>query len=116
DIQQEFLAHVMRRVGDRGLAHALRTLGDATRHPYEDASVDAVVLIAVLGEIPDSDAALREVRRVLRPSGRLVGGELFGDPHFTTLGSLRRRGAEAGLAYRGHSGYRLAYFAHLTPA
>jgi ubiquinone/menaquinone biosynthesis C-methylase UbiE len=38
----------------------------------------------VLGEIPDSAAALREIRRVLKPDGRLVVGELFGDPHFTT--------------------------------
>ena len=47
--------------------------------------MDAVVLTAVLGEIPDPVAALREIRRVLKPGGRLVVGELFGDPHFTTL-------------------------------
>ncbi|HEY3435979.1 MAG TPA: methyltransferase domain-containing protein, partial [Solirubrobacterales bacterium] len=60
DLQQEFLDHVMRGAAERGLANLVPTQGDATALPYEDASVDAVILTAVLGEIPDSAAALRE--------------------------------------------------------
>ena len=116
DLQQEFLDHVMRAAGERGLSNLVPTQGDATRLPYEDASVDAVVLTAVLGEIPDPGAALREIRRVLRPEGRLVVGELFGDPHFTPLGSLRRQSNQAGLAYKDHSGNWFGYFARLSPA
>ena len=116
DLQQEFLDHVTGRAGERGLTNVVPTQGDATALPYEDGSIDAVVLTAVLGEIPDPVAALREVRRVLKPSGRLVVGELFGDPHFTTLSSLKRQAAEAGLAYETHSGNWFAYFARLTPA
>jgi ubiquinone/menaquinone biosynthesis C-methylase UbiE len=113
DLQQEFLDHVMRRAGERGIGNVVPTQGDATALPYEDASVDAVVLTAVLGEIPDTIAALREIRRVLRPSGRLVVGELFGDPHFTTLASLRRQATEAGLVFESRSGNWLGYFARL---
>jgi ubiquinone/menaquinone biosynthesis C-methylase UbiE len=116
DLQQEFLDHVGARAAERGLANIVPTQGDATALPYEDGSVDAVVLTAVLGEIPDPGAALREIRRVLKPDGRLVVGELFGDPHFTTQASLRRQAAEAGLAYESHSGNWLAYFARLAPA
>ena len=90
DLQQEFLDHVGARAAKRGLANIVPTQGDATALPYEDDSIDAVVLTAVLGEIPDPGAALREIRRVLKPDGRLVVGELFGDPHFTTQASLRR--------------------------
>ncbi|MGE0067897.1 MAG: class I SAM-dependent methyltransferase [Solirubrobacterales bacterium] len=115
DLQQEFLDHVLRGAGERGLANLVPTQGDATALPYEDASVDAVVLTAVLGEIPDSAAALREIRRVLKPGGRLVVGELFGDPHFTTRASLQRLGAEAGLRFSGFSGNWFGYFARLTP-
>jgi ubiquinone/menaquinone biosynthesis C-methylase UbiE len=114
DLQQEFLDHVMRGGAERGLENLVPTQGDATDLPYEDASVDAVVLTAVLGEIPDSLAALREIRRVLRPGGRLVVGELFGDPHFTTRASLERMGAEAELRLEERSGNWFAYFARLV--
>jgi ubiquinone/menaquinone biosynthesis C-methylase UbiE len=115
DLQQEFLDHVGRRAAERGLANVVPTQGDATALPYEDGSIDAVVLTAVLGEIPDTAAALREIHRVLKPGGRLIVGELFGDPHFTTLASLKRQAAGAGLSFETHSGNRLAYFARLTP-
>jgi ubiquinone/menaquinone biosynthesis C-methylase UbiE len=116
DLQREFLDHVMRRGAERGLGNLVPTQGDATDLPYGDASVDAVVLTAVLGEIPDSAAALREIRRVLKPGGRLVVGELFGDPHFTTRASLQRLGAEAGLELSERSGNWFGYFARLDAA
>jgi ubiquinone/menaquinone biosynthesis C-methylase UbiE len=116
DLQQEFLDHVGERAGERGLANIVPTQGDATDLPYEDDSVDAVVLTAVLGEIPDPVAALRQVQRVLKPSGRLVVGELFGDPHFTTQFALKRQADEAGLAWESHSGNWVGYFARLQPA
>jgi ubiquinone/menaquinone biosynthesis C-methylase UbiE len=116
DLQQEFLDHTTHRAAERGLGNVVPTQGDATALSYGDASVDAVVLTAVLGEIPDPVAALREIRRVLKPQGRLVVGELFGDPHFTTLASLKRQAAEAGLSYADHSGNWFAYFARLAPA
>ena len=115
DLQQEFLDHVMRAAGERGLTNLVPTRGDATQLPFEDASIDAAVLTAVLGEIPDSAAALREVRRVLKPDGRLVVGELFGDPHFTTRASLERMGAAEGLQLAERSGNWFGYFARLTP-
>lgn len=115
DLQQEFLDHVTARAARRGLGNIVPTQGDATALPYEDGSVDAVVLTAVLGEIPDPVAALREIRRVLKPDGRLIVGELFGDPHFTTRASLERQAGEAGLALETHSGNWFAYFARLTP-
>jgi ubiquinone/menaquinone biosynthesis C-methylase UbiE len=116
DLQQEFLDHVMRGAAERDLANLVPTQGDATALPYEDGSVDAVVLTAVLGEIPDRAAALAEIRRVLKPDGRLVVGELFGDPHFTTRSSLERLGAEAGLRFDERSGNWFGYFGRLTPA
>jgi ubiquinone/menaquinone biosynthesis C-methylase UbiE len=115
DLQQEFLDHVTGRAAERGLGNVTPTQGDATALPYEDASMDAVVLTAVLGEIPNPVAALREIRRVLKPDGRLIVGELFGDPHFTTRASLQRQAAEAGLTLEAHSGNWFAYFARVSP-
>jgi ubiquinone/menaquinone biosynthesis C-methylase UbiE len=116
DLQQEFLDHTMRAAAERGLTNLVPTRGDATQLPYDDASIDAVILTAVLGEIPDRAAALREIRRVLEPEGRLVVGELFGDPHFTSRSSLERLGLEAGLALTESSGPAFGYFARLEPS
>jgi ubiquinone/menaquinone biosynthesis C-methylase UbiE len=116
DLQQKFLDHTMQGAADRGLTNLIPTQGDATQLPYEDASIDGVILTAVLGEIPDRAAALREIHRVLKPSGRLVVGELFGDPHFTSRGSLQRLGAEADLELVESSGPAFGYFARLEPS
>jgi ubiquinone/menaquinone biosynthesis C-methylase UbiE len=114
DLQQEFLDHTAERAAERGLANVIPTQGDARALPYEDDSMDAVVLTAVLGEIPDPVAALREIARVLKPAGRLVVGELFGDPHFTTQGALKQQAAEVSLTWQEHSGNWFGYFARLS--
>jgi SAM-dependent methyltransferase len=114
DLQPEFLDHTMRRAGERGLANLVPTEGDATSLPYADDSIDAAVLTAVLGEIPDPDAALREIARVLRPGGRLIVGELIGDPHYTSPAALRRRGEAAGLRVEARNGPAIGYFARLV--
>jgi ubiquinone/menaquinone biosynthesis C-methylase UbiE len=114
DLQQKFLDHTMRAAAERGLTNLVSTQGDATKLPYEDASIDGTILTAVLGEIPDRLAALREIRRVLKPTGRLVVGELFGDPHFTSRKTLQKLGAEAGLSLSESSGPPFGYFARLN--
>ncbi|MFI5027510.1 MAG: class I SAM-dependent methyltransferase [Solirubrobacterales bacterium] len=113
DLQQEFLDHTQRRAAERNLGNIVATQGEATKLVYADDSMDAVVLNAVLGEIPDPVAALREIRRVLKPKGRLLVGELFGDPHFTTQAALGRQAGDAGLSWEEHSGYWFGYIARL---
>lgn len=44
---------------------------DGQRLPFADASFDSALSTFTLCTVPDVDAALREVRRVLRPGGRL---------------------------------------------
>lgn len=46
-------------------------LGDATALPFADASFDAVVSTQVYEYVPDLAGALAELRRVLRPGGRV---------------------------------------------
>jgi ubiquinone/menaquinone biosynthesis C-methylase UbiE len=87
DLQQEMLDHTLRRAAEAGVTGIAPTRADATSMPFPDDSFDGAFLVTVLGEVPDQEAALRELRRVVRPNGRIVVGELFGDPHVVTVGS-----------------------------
>jgi ubiquinone/menaquinone biosynthesis C-methylase UbiE len=110
DIQQEMLDHTMRRAAANGVTNIEPTRGDAQELPYADSTFDGAFLVTVLGEIPDQLAALRELRRVLRLDGRLVVGELFGDPHMVTGRALRDRAQAAGLRFERRVGPRFGYF------
>jgi demethylmenaquinone methyltransferase/2-methoxy-6-polyprenyl-1,4-benzoquinol methylase len=48
------------------------TAADATRLPFADGAFDAATVSFALRNVHDPDAALREMRRVVRPGGRLV--------------------------------------------
>jgi ubiquinone/menaquinone biosynthesis C-methylase UbiE len=111
DLQQEMLDHTMRRAREAGLGNVWPTQGDAQALPYEEASFDGAYLTTVLGEIPDQQAALDELARVLKPGGRLVVGEIALDPHFVRGSLLRERAERAGLRFERQVGGSLAYFA-----
>ena len=98
---------------ERGIGNVFPAAADARELPYESASFDGVFLVAVLGEIPDQEAALGELRRVLKPDGRIVVGELLLDPHVVTTAALERRARAAGLRVDGRLGGTLWHFTRL---
>lgn len=51
-------------------------IGDALNLPFEDDSVDAVMIAFGVRNFEDRSACLREIRRVLKPRGRLIILEL----------------------------------------
>jgi ubiquinone/menaquinone biosynthesis C-methylase UbiE len=118
DIQQEMLDHTLRRAAAEGIANIAAERADARDMPYGDSTFDGAYLVTVLGEIPDQEAALRELRRVVKPGGRIVVGELFGDPHMVTSRALRDRAAAAGLEVDRKLGGPLWHFTRLrrTPS
>ena len=80
DIQQEFLDSVMRRATAKNVRGIVPTLADARELPFADASFDAAYVVTALGEIPEPITMLREFRRVLKPTGRLVVGGILRPP------------------------------------
>ena len=69
DQSLEMIRH-LRRGSLQGEAWPL--MGDAVRLPFQDGAFDKVLCTGVLMHIVESDLAVRELVRVLRPGGRLV--------------------------------------------
>ena len=63
--------------------------GIADALPLEDASCDAAVACLVLCTVPDQASALAELRRVLKPGGRLIASV---DHPFAIVGLQRQEG------------------------
>jgi ubiquinone/menaquinone biosynthesis C-methylase UbiE len=105
DIQREMLQRTQRRLREGAAAPFALIQGDALRLPLRSGVVDRVVLITVLGELPARTQALDEIRRVLRPGGRLSVSEQLPDPDFVTLRSLRRELSAHGFVEEASRGY-----------
>jgi demethylmenaquinone methyltransferase/2-methoxy-6-polyprenyl-1,4-benzoquinol methylase len=81
DLAPRMLSIGARRVARAGLARrALPAIGNAEAIPLSDASVDRVVSGFTLRNIGDVARSLAEMRRVLRPGGRIVLLELSHPP------------------------------------
>ena len=72
DITPAMLARAEKRAQQRPELDIELRLGDAMELPFEDRSFDAVILHLILAVVPDSQRALAEAARVLRPGGRIL--------------------------------------------
>jgi SAM-dependent methyltransferase len=111
DIQQAMLDHLTRRARRAGVTNIETTALDGQRLPYASSTFDGAYLIDELGEMPDARATLRDLRRILKPDGRLVVGEHFVDPDFVSLRSLESQARDAGFTLETRRGIRLLYLA-----
>lgn len=76
DHAEQFVAAARDRVSGLGLADVVTVdRGDAYALPYPDDSFDAAHCERVLMHLANPTAALREMRRVVRPGGRVVAAE-----------------------------------------
>ena len=111
DIQQKMLDRTMDRALFAGVLNLLPAQGDARKLPYHDDRFDGAFLVTVLGEVSDQTQALKELHRVVRHDGRVVVGELFGDPHMVAYPTLMDQAVRIGLQPDERLGGRLGYFA-----
>lgn len=114
DIQQEMLDHVMSRAVQRGLTNIVPAQADAHHMPFENSVFDAAYLVTALGEIPQPEVTLTELKRVVKPTGRIVVGEFF-DRHQVRRATLARHANAVGLHVNRLIGPPFSYYAQLAP-
>lgn len=95
DVSRESLELAAGRCRD--LSAVSLAQGDATRLPFVDGRFDAAVAKQVYQFVPDIDAAMCELARVLRPGGRavVVSGDVDGDVMNTADRDRMRRVQES---------------------
>ena len=113
DLQVAMLRQVRARFGSR--APALVGASGSVL-PFRGGSFDLVILVGVLGEIPDEDGALRECRRVLRRGGTLAVTESLPDPDYIRAPVLESRARAAGFVPRDRVSTLLGYTQRLEVA
>lgn len=71
DMTDAMLARARAGAAAAGLTNVALRQGDATALPVEDGSIDVVISNGVLNLVPDKQAALAELHRIVRPGGRV---------------------------------------------
>lgn len=86
DYSANMLGVAEQRAEALGLKNIRFHQGDIAHLPYEDQTFDLVLSIDGLHAVPDKEAALREIRRALKPGGTFTGCVYIrGENAFTDL-------------------------------
>ncbi|MCE5269700.1 methyltransferase domain-containing protein [bacterium] len=109
DIQRGMLERVRARARAEGLENITLIEAGAGQGRLERGRFDRALLVTVLGEIPQPEAALKEIFDSLKPGGVLSVTELIFDPHFQPRGKVARLAVSAGFRQRASFGGSLAY-------
>ncbi len=99
DIQLNMLRQLQRKLAraeHRDIHNIQPVRASAYELPFHDDSLDLVIVVAVLQEVPDPSRALREIRRILKPGGIVAVSELLPDPDYPLRSTTIRLGREAG--------------------
>ena len=106
DIQSRIISRLDRRLQREGLSNVTAKVASADNLPFADNTFDRVFMIAVLGEVPNKNKTLSEVKRVLKDSGLLAIGEVLIDPDYPRQRSVIKWCRNAGLQLASnHEGF-----------
>lgn len=112
DVQAGMLVRVREKLQEAGLQNVRTVQAELGKGTLPLDAYDRAVLVTVLGEIPDQQAALREIHDALKPGGILSITEVIFDPHFQRRETVVRAAAAVGFEQRRFFGRRLAYTLH----
>jgi ubiquinone/menaquinone biosynthesis C-methylase UbiE len=104
DIQPGMIAKAQARATKAGLSNIDYLVAPLGTGKLPDSHFDRVLLVTVLGEIPDKVAALEEIRSSLKPGAFLSITEAMPDPHYQPMRAVMAYADEAGFRFRNKIG------------
>jgi len=116
DLQAGMLARTQEKADAAELSNIRFVQAGLGEGKLEKAYYDRVMLVTVLGEIPEQEAALQEIYQALKLGGILSVTEVIFDPHFQSRESVQRVAGRVGLLEADFFGKRLAYTMHFEKA
>lgn len=114
DLQEGMLSRVREKVQNAGLQNVELLQAGLGGGKLPQSCFDRALLVTVLGEIPDQQAALKEIHSALKPDGILSVTEVIFDPHFQRRETILRLAQAAGFREKNFFGKKLAYTMHLV--
>jgi 2-polyprenyl-3-methyl-5-hydroxy-6-metoxy-1,4-benzoquinol methylase len=114
DIQAGMLQRVQAKAQAANLNNIRFLQAGAGEGKLEHTHYDRAVMVTVLGEIPDREAALREIVEALKPGGILSVTETVFDPHHQSRSTVVRLANTIGLLPKEYSGNWLAFTLSLS--
>jgi ubiquinone/menaquinone biosynthesis C-methylase UbiE len=109
DLQEGMLSEVQERAHATHLTNIWFLQAGLGGGRLERNHFDRAVMVTVLGEIPDREAALRELFETIRSRGILLVEETIRDPHFQTRSTVTRLATAAGFSEKEFFGNRFSY-------
>lgn len=110
DIQNEMLEKVKRKATDiENIEFRQGALGDGI---LEKNKYDYILLVNMLGEIPEAKDALEESFHALKPAGILSITETIFDPHYQRIRTLEKITSNIGFQKKRFFGKWYSYTAH----
>lgn len=112
DISEKVIARLKIRIEDEGIPNIIPKIDDAYHFSFADESVDRILAVSCLPEIPDPIKVLTECRRILKSNGFICLSELVVDPDYPRRKTEKRWASEAGLELAQEFGRWTAYQLH----
>ena len=109
DIQDWVIEHLKNKIQKEKISNIEPRIDDAHNFSFPNESVDRILAITCLPEIPNPTQVLRECYRILKPSGIVSLCELLIDPDYPRRKTEKRWAAEAGFELSEEFGNFLTY-------
>jgi ubiquinone/menaquinone biosynthesis C-methylase UbiE len=109
DIQESIIKRLKKRLEKENIDNVIPKIDDAYNLSFQEASIDRVIMIACLPEIPEPVRVLKEVRRVLKADGIVSLSEMLPDPDYPRRKTEIRWANEAGFELQDKFGNWFIY-------